>query len=268
MNFFKIKLNANKNRIFIYPLSDIHIGNYYREDKLKEAIKFIKKKDVYTILLGDYIDGINIYDKRFDLKRLPNDYITGWMDNIYLEQLDKFIELLKPIKNKILWIHEGNHERTLRIKHSIDPIKIIADSLGIKYLCYEDALVCLNINNKIVKIFSTHGHLKLTGGRNKLSRLRKFIEQTSHICADIYIKGHLHEGISARQSVITINKKGKKVIKNRLYMIANAFMHTIPENKNSYSSLALYTETIFSHKILEINLKNGIIVKEFESEVL
>jgi DNA polymerase II small subunit/DNA polymerase delta subunit B len=66
----KITINLEKkDDIFhLEPLGDIHIGHAGCNEKLyKERVKAIATQDNrYTIFMGDQLDAITVYDKRFN----------------------------------------------------------------------------------------------------------------------------------------------------------------------------------------------------------
>ena len=72
---FTVKIPKRKT-ISIIPTGDWHLGSAACDvDKLKELLNWIKKTpDVYVIGLGDYIDAINLSDKRFDPDMVDPDY--------------------------------------------------------------------------------------------------------------------------------------------------------------------------------------------------
>ena len=63
-----INLQKKDDTIHIEPLGDIHTGHVgFIEDAYKERIKDIAKDDNrYTLFMGDQLDAINIYDKRYN----------------------------------------------------------------------------------------------------------------------------------------------------------------------------------------------------------
>lgn len=108
----KVKLQTEGNIIKIFPLSDLHIGSAECDIKLiKETIEFIKNtKDCYVILLGDILD-----------TALKNSKTDIYSETLSLADSQKLaVELLTPIKDKIIAMTPGNHENRVWKEVGID----------------------------------------------------------------------------------------------------------------------------------------------------
>lgn len=91
----------------LYLFSDAHAGSslFYRKGFLK-FVSTVKNDDIgYAIDLGDAIEAIASDDKRYtsDTSKEP----------IPLKQANDYIEMIRPIKDKIILRLLGNHEHTL-----------------------------------------------------------------------------------------------------------------------------------------------------------
>ena len=102
-----INLDKKDDTISLRPLGDIHIGNRgCRLEKFKKSIDTVRShKNTYTVGMGDYIDNITAYrggtvDKRWNPEGVERDTLTTE------EQIDKFVELWEPIKDKTIGLHE------------------------------------------------------------------------------------------------------------------------------------------------------------------
>lgn len=129
MKIFNINLNRqfpylkDTKEIRIVPLADVHIGEKQFNQKLfKETIDYIKDNDnVFTILNGD----------------LMNTAIKNSVSDVYdeeikpMQQIERLVELLTPIKDKILVATSGNHERRITRETTIDITYIAMCQLGI-----------------------------------------------------------------------------------------------------------------------------------------
>jgi len=49
------------------------------------------------------------------------------------EQIKKAVELFSPVKDKILGVVNGNHERRISKVAGIDITEVMADKLGVRY---------------------------------------------------------------------------------------------------------------------------------------
>jgi len=92
------------NDIYLYAIGDVHIGDKgftkESEEKLKGYIDFIRKTpNAFCVLQGDVLNNAtrlsksSPFEQNMDLK----------------EQIEKAVELFKPIKHKILGSINGNH---------------------------------------------------------------------------------------------------------------------------------------------------------------
>lgn len=188
MNDFEILQYRFDRDIDIIPISDVHLGSM--ECKQKEWERFCKElidnPDTYIILVGDLLDM----------------GITNSKTNIYkqtmmpTEACDKMVETLLPIKDKILGIVEGNHERRVALATSFSPSRYIAARLGIESRYRESACFMIlrfggldkdEIRNKkgskrpTYTISAIHGATKT---RDKNLGL--------YVDSDINITGHTH----------------------------------------------------------------------------
>ncbi len=86
----------------IYPLADVHIGDPLHDKKrAKQFInEVLEKENRYVIVNGDII----------------NNAVKHGVSDVYAEeltpnqQIEETVNLLNPIKDRILVITEGNHE--------------------------------------------------------------------------------------------------------------------------------------------------------------
>ena len=76
---WNIELEKKDDIVHLEPLSDIHIGHAgFDEELYKKRIKAIAKdKHRYTLFLGDQLDAITTYDKRYN----PDTSIEHDVDN-------------------------------------------------------------------------------------------------------------------------------------------------------------------------------------------
>ena len=93
----------------LYDVGDLHVGvANTNEDAILELVDEIaSKKNRYIILKGDLIDCIPLSDRRMSLTTFEGNAVTTPQD-----QADRLLEILMPIKDRILFILLGNHEYT------------------------------------------------------------------------------------------------------------------------------------------------------------
>ena len=187
-----INLQKKDDTIHIEPLGDVHVGHAgFDEELYKSRIKAIsKQKNRYTIFMGDQLDAITVYDKRFN----PDMSIEHDVDN----QRKQFQQLTQPLfdahgksENEKIWgLMHGNHEYKI---HQISraylenlfcrPYNI--DFLGAK--CY----IALEVRYK-KKILAQWEIMAMHGsGGGQPERMFKQMKTDNYM--DVFMCGHLHQ---------------------------------------------------------------------------
>jgi hypothetical protein len=205
MNEFECKV---KEYLTLIPLGDVHYGCRSCEvDIFKNHVNDIRKaKDTTVILMGDLCDigtrdsvGAGTYD-----------------DNINPEeQYEEMLEILKPIKDKIIGLHTGNHEERIRIKTSFDISKMLSRELNVPYLQW-GALHKIKVNDINFHAYSIHGSSCATTLAGKMNACLKMQEKVS---ADLYIHAHTHGLDYFPQIYYSIDNRGSVIIKNTKHFI-------------------------------------------------
>lgn len=168
---------SSDNEVHLYIISDAHCGAH--GFARKELIKYIRQieQDPFAIvaILGDLIDNATQGSKGcvFSQRISPQ------------KQIETIIELLYPIKDKIMFFCIGNHEeRTFRQTGS-DPGYTMCLGLGCldKYN-YVHGFITVTVKGKPFKIYATHNIGK---SESKLKTMAR-----SHPDCDLIIGGHIH----------------------------------------------------------------------------
>ena len=174
------------SEVLIYPLADLHIGDAHCDmDNIQSMVDEIGKKDNARVILnGDLMNNAtkdSVSDVYGD-KLTPN------------EQVEMIIKLLEPVKDKIIAITSGNHEkRTARIA-GIDLSSMIAARFDLLDRYDPDGVVVfLNIGKGRGKvsysIYATHGS---GGGRKEGGKINRLTDMQLVIDTDVYIHSHTH----------------------------------------------------------------------------
>ena len=114
---------GNLDAVEILAMADLHLGDQrsaYR--KILEWIEYVKTTpNAYCILNGDLMDTaiINSLGSTYEAAISP------------MEQIKECVKLFEPIKDKVLLIDPGNHERRAQRATSLDMTLIMATQLGL-----------------------------------------------------------------------------------------------------------------------------------------
>ncbi len=182
-------LSKEFKQIKVIVLSDLHYGNPYCSMRhFDRTLDFIKTNDdVYCFLNGDMLEAVTKVSKGdvYKQKITPQ------------EQRNEVIDLLKPIKHKVLGVTTGNHEQRIYNETGIDLSSDIAKELDAPYrpegmlfkLSFGDGNN--NTKNKPFVFWSyiTHGY---GGARTKSAKAVKAERLSTWVHADWYAMSHDH----------------------------------------------------------------------------
>lgn len=209
MKVIKIDLPDDLDYIEIHTLADLHIGDNFCDMALiKEKIKYIEdNKHAYVILNGDLLNNAT--------KTSVSDSYAELLSP--MEQISTLVDLISPIKEKVLCINSGNHERRTYIKEGIDLTEVACRELGI-YNRYSRAssFIFLRVgqesrgrkNHKgdvrkiCYTIYSNHGS---GGGRRSGGKINRLEDMSNVVDADIYIHSHTHLPAVIKQDFLRPN---------------------------------------------------------------
>ena len=222
----------------ICVMSDIHLGSPNLNKKLlKETIEYIKNNDdVFTILNGDLID--------MTLKTSIGDVYQNTMSP--MEQVESLIELIQPIKDKILVVACGNHERRTIKETNIDVLKLVCNQLGIADR-YTDGAYYLYLyfgekeqGRKAPMVYTVSGNHGYGGGRNIGGKANRLVDMSNVAVADLYIMSHTHTPVSTKKSIYIPDYSNKSVtLREMHFLMTNSFL----DYENSYGEIQGYHPT-------------------------
>lgn len=218
-NDFDLIRHSFKGDTAIYPISDVHLGAIeHNKDAWESFCKRIEKEDAYLILDGDLIN---------------NSVRTVGFTNPYDElirprdQKRMMVEYLKPIKDKVLCIVSGNHERRSMKDDDVDLTYDIASKLDIEDY-YRENIAFMTVScgkrNTLEKWNSTYsfavthgsgGGIYTGAAVNRNERFGNIIDGL-----DILVVGHVHKGFVTRPSKIVIDPQNNKVSQKSYVVIS------------------------------------------------
>ena len=209
----RVKIGTGRTeRVTIYGIGDLHCGaKGFAEAKFMQDIEMIRADDnAYVILLGDMSECINTKDKRFDIHAIA-DRFAHCVDNLAEMQTRYVCEMLMPIREKILGVLRGNHERHILRTCDIDMTDNIAHRLQITNL-QDSAFIILSIScggatTRDYTIYATHGNV---AGRKSGGKANRLEDLMSAFEADVYMIGHGHKKLAHTSSRLEPHKKANK----------------------------------------------------------
>ena len=129
-------------------------------------------------------------------------------------QLEQCVKLFGPIKDKILAVTGGNHERRIWRQDGIDTVQLMCDQLGIGDLyAPESAVVFIQVGRQdghrnympvLYSVYVTHGS---GGGRKEGGKINRLVELASIVDADIYVHSHVHTPAIVRNSYFRVDTR-------------------------------------------------------------
>ncbi|MEM3646554.1 MAG: hypothetical protein QW334_00215 [Thermofilum sp.] len=237
--------------IRIVPFGDFHVGNINCDkEKLEEVAKWIASTPkTFWIGMGDYLDSIIPFDEsRFDEKTIDPDFTVWktdgkrkWRETSIDAAYNYIYNLLKPIRNKCIGLHAGNHEEELRRRTGHDYVTQLCRELEVNYLGIQ-AYIWLSFEKGRSKspgtakftILSQHGSYggdEMGGAINRLSKVARQWE------ADIYLMGHTHFVHGWRDVYKALERvRGKLFLSERkkVYALTGGFLKAYKEGTTSY----------------------------------
>jgi len=252
MKELTINLGTKSNEIEIVPLGDLHIGDpNCNIDLIKQTIDYIANtKNCYCILNGDLMNNA--------LKTSKSD---SYLETMPMEeQQEKLVELLYPIKDKILMLAQGNHEYRSSLLCGIDPLRYVARSLGLlekgRYCTGAYLLTLLfgkrNGTDKLTNAYVVFGIHGGSGGGRRAGSTANALEDMNKIIpnADLYLHSHTHTQILYPDSIFIYNPMSKTLQRHyRTYYNTNSFLEY-----GGYAEMKGYKPTDTYPNVLRIRM--------------
>lgn len=212
--------------IRVYAIADVHIGA--RECDLDGFRSFLAKlgPDDYIVLVGDII----------------NNGLKDSLTNVYEEtippsaQIEKAVEILTPVKSKILGAVGGNHEARSRKAVDLDPMYAIMCMMGIQHLYRTNfAMVRVILANGSTK--SRHSLMLIHG--KTANKKRQFAYSVEGV--DAIVSGHTHDGIVEKPARLVFSSSNRVLVKPLVSLTATSWL-----GYSGYAAAALYRPTATS----------------------
>jgi predicted phosphodiesterase len=208
MQTVKVELDKTLDSIEIHTLADWHIGDKYCNiSEIKNTLNYIKDTpNAYAILNGDLMNNAT--------KQSVSDCYAEEMKS--QEQLQTLCDLIEPIKDKVLFITQGNHEARTYKTDGIDLTAIMAKQLGIydKYARVGGVLFLRfgedrkHHRRMCYTFYITHGS---GGGKKEGGKANGLCDLASIVDTDIYIHAHTHLPMVIKENFYRLDNKNSCV---------------------------------------------------------
>lgn len=207
--------------VSIIPIADTHLGDpLFDRDKLDEVLYFVVKNDAKIMLLGDIITA--------ELKHTIGNIFKTKLNP--QEEIEIAIDIFRPLKDRIIGIVQGNHEKRIEKETGLDVSRILALELGLVDF-YDPDSVLLDIKlgknphgkPYIYTILGFHGWgsgRKLGGKLDKAREGKNIVHD-----ADVYVVGHYHSVFFGAESLRYYDKRTDKNYSLSQFIVgANGFL--------------------------------------------
>jgi len=271
MQFVERTVPANFN---LFLFGDCHIGTLlHYEDGLDQLVDMLQSpyedvKHNVAIGMGDYIEAIDHSDKRFDVHSVDLGKIRPD------QQMDSFIEKMKPVKNKLVTLLDGNHEAKLTKYHNYTAYA--CRRLDIPYGTYS-AITTFSRRNEsyMFKSFTTHGYGSINSIADDPERLesnlnlslKRKLKNKAGDCA-IMAMGHTHKLLIAKpKKKLYLTSNGKDLEQHytksdqaaqyihpdhRHYINTGSFMRLYLEGVSGYAERAMFDPMEMGFAIVKV----------------
>jgi len=232
MDSIQVFTKSFERGIFFMPLGDIHFDAFCDTTRLEKDIQEIKENGYYTALIGDLFD-VGFFNHVRDLEE---------RERTLNDAMRSLKSLLTPIKDRILCVVEGNHDRRISKATGFDILEELTDDLGIPY-ARGQAILDLRVGQRgytrrdgkySYVIALSHGY---GGGRThgaKANKITHWIDTWEGI--DLFVLGHVHTPMSIPTArYIFDHRTGKVNVREIRSIILTAY-----QERALYSVQGLY----------------------------
>lgn len=245
MRYVKVDLLETIAEIEVHTFADLHLGDRQVDLELvKERMNYVSNKpNAYLILNGDLLNNAT-----------KTSISDSYAEEIPpMEQIETAVRMFEPIREKILCINSGNHEKRTYNKEGIDLMEVVAMQLGLKdRFSKASSLIFLRFgqNNKgrkiLYTIFANHG---AGGGRKEGAKAVRLADMASIVDADIYIHSHTHLPMVMKQSFFRVDEQNSSC-----HAVDKLFVNTAATlNYGGYSESFEFRPASKDNPIIKLN---------------
>lgn len=248
MKVIRRDIPGDFTEILLYAIADLHWADPNSNHKrIMEDIAYIRDTpNVYCVLNGD----------------LMNCAIKSSISDCYahispMEELEKCVEIFGCIKDKIICVVPGNHERRHYKTNGIDITLLMCQQLGIEdRYSPTTALVFLRFGKDefhshhgrpiLYTVYVTHGN---GGGRKDGGKIQRLADYATVVDADVYIAGHTHLEAGFKKGFFRPNPANSSVT-HTLHLFVNTCAELDP---GGYGEIGGYDPPWCDRPIIHLN---------------
>lgn len=230
-DFTPIVHKLDGRTIRVWAVADVHIGA--RECDLKGFEKFLKRveseEDSYIVLCGDLLNN------GLRSPNCPTDIYDETMPPH--AQIETAVEILTPVKDKILGCVGGNHEHRSRKMADLSPLYAVMLMLG-KGELYRDNFAFVRVNLERGKTKDHYALLLVHGASN--AKRNKF-DLSAIEGVDCIIGGHVHCGDVGKNRRLVLTSSNRVKYKDLISLTATSWV-----DYGGYAARSLYLPKVTS----------------------
>ena len=226
MKSVKVDLSSELKNIELHVFADWHIGDAHCDMSAikKDIEKVSRTSNAFCILNGDLCNTAT--------KTSVSDIYSETMSP--MKQIKTCVELLTPIKDKILFITTGNHENRIAKHDGIDLMRIVARELGLEdrynaeggvlFLRFGIQKRRYSVQKKqVYSLYITHGS---GGGKKEGGKINRLADLAGIVDVDIYVVAHTHLPAAFRESFYRLSWQN-----NSISIVDKLFVNTAAKLK-------------------------------------
>lgn len=223
------------------------------EKSFYKTLDWIQENECFVILMGDYGECINAKDPRHDYNALDSDYATPD------KQYRKTLEDLEPIKDKVLFMLDGNHESSFWRRHNHNYTAWVAHDLGVPYLGISGYLLFKfwrktgkGYSRRTLEAYAHHGY---AGGRTAGYQV-KVIHDMKKVfpSAHMYLMGHNHQlGEALPRTYLYVDKRTEQIRAfTQHFFFTGSYIKGHEKGRGSYVEARAYPPTMIGSPVIEV----------------
>ena len=241
-----LNLPKDITNIEILPLSDLHVGDAaFDRQCFLQYIRYVEAEpNRYILLNGDILNNAtkssvsDIYEETLN----PRD------------QIKETAIMLRPVRERILGIVSGNHERRTDKEVGISPVEMLSDKLDVPYFGIEVLLKFKfglskrkNDRQLYYTLYATHGW---GGGRTRGAKVNNLERLSQIVLCDVYCMAHVHAQVSFPSMIYTPERQCDVVTERTMWFVnSGSFL----KRGSGYAAAKGYPPTVMGCPVIELS---------------